>query len=365
VTRPRQSLADSARIWFVTGSEAQIILGKNEQALLTLWRAKRYELAPKDTLGDVDTQLNAATANLNRHWCERIAGYAISGRRRVVHPVHRWMVANLDGQIQAIGAIFQAEFATPPATSYETAAEKFNAQLQHDMWVTASRCALLSIITGGGDWMGMLVYADPLAQHLLLTAERKFRRCVQNGEPPRLFGIDLPRPRIERIGEVEPGRCGAASDTSNSTPDASKPLPQPAPPDVGNEVVYIRKPTRERDQHHLRFVATQPCLICGRRPTDAHHIKFAQVTAMGRKVSDRFAVPLCRLHHHELHLRGNERLWWQDKKIDPLAVAATLWRRTHDDGLDEQESAPGIWANRQAIVDRDVETSLKTKKEPT
>jgi hypothetical protein len=94
-------------------------------------------------------------------------------------------------------------------------------------------------------------------------------------------------------------------------------------------VTIISKPVRERDRDHLRFVAAQPCLICGRTPSDPHHIQFAEQRAMGRKVSDRFSVPICRLHHRELHRRGNERAWWQKHGIDPLGAAAILWARTH------------------------------------
>jgi hypothetical protein len=94
-------------------------------------------------------------------------------------------------------------------------------------------------------------------------------------------------------------------------------------------VVMIDKPVRERDRHHLKFVASKPCLICGRTPSDAHHVKFAQGTALGRKVSDKFTVPLCRLHHRDLHRRGNERAWWECQGIEPLAVASALWRDTH------------------------------------
>jgi hypothetical protein len=94
-------------------------------------------------------------------------------------------------------------------------------------------------------------------------------------------------------------------------------------------VTVISKPVRERDRNHLRFVASQPCLVCGRTPSDAHHIKFAEQRAMGRKVSDRFTVPICRLHHRELHRRGNERAWWESQAIDPLVTAAILWGRTH------------------------------------
>jgi hypothetical protein len=96
-----------------------------------------------------------------------------------------------------------------------------------------------------------------------------------------------------------------------------------------NEVTVIDKPVRERDREHLKFVAAQPCLVCGRTPSDPHHIKFAEQRAMGRRVSDRFTVPICRLHHRELHRRGNERAWWQHQGIDPLAIAATLWSKTH------------------------------------
>jgi hypothetical protein len=105
---------------------------------------------------------------------------------------------------------------------------------------------------------------------------------------------------------------------------------KPLPTDPGDQAVtIISKPLRERDRDHLRFVTSQPCLVCGRTPSDAHHVRFAEQRAMGRKVSDKFAVPICRLHHRELHRRGNERVWWQSQGVDPLAIAATLWARTH------------------------------------
>jgi hypothetical protein len=105
---------------------------------------------------------------------------------------------------------------------------------------------------------------------------------------------------------------------------------KPLRTDPGDQAVMVlSKPVRERDRDHLRFVASQPCLVCGRTPSDAHHIKFAEQGAMGRKVSDRFTVPICRLHHRELHRRGNERAWWQNQGINPLPAAATLWAKTH------------------------------------
>lgn len=93
-------------------------------------------------------------------------------------------------------------------------------------------------------------------------------------------------------------------------------------------VTPLNKPLRLRDRHHLRFVSTQPCLACGRSPSDAHHLKFAQQRGMGLKVSDEFTVPLCRLHHRELHGYGDERIWWQQLSVDPMPMAQRLWLRT-------------------------------------
>jgi hypothetical protein len=111
--------------------------------------------------------------------------------------------------------VFEAKFMLPWNFSEEGAAEKHMAQLQHTMWVTASRIAVLSVITGGGKWVEMTIPADPLYQHLLLTAERKFWRCVQSGEPPRLFGIEPPRPRIEAVRTVDMSGSNAWAEFAN------------------------------------------------------------------------------------------------------------------------------------------------------
>ena len=89
------------------------------------------------------------------------------------------------------------------------------------------------------------------------------------------------------------------------------------------------EPRRFRDKEHVRFVANQPCLICGRRPSDAHHLRFAQSRALGRKVSDEFTVPLCRGHHREVHRRGDEAAWWTKAGIDPTIPARALWLESH------------------------------------
>jgi len=98
---------------------------------------------------------------------------------------------------------------------------------------------------------------------------------------------------------------------------------------VNKTVLALPVPRRVRDQEHIKSVAKQPCLICGRSPTDAHHLRFAQLLALGRKVSDEFTVPLCRGHHREVHRCGDEATWWHKTGIDPTAAARVLWLKTH------------------------------------
>ncbi|MCK1573634.1 YqaJ viral recombinase family protein [Bradyrhizobium sp. 174] len=189
---------------FIGGSDARLIMGSEAGALLRLWLEKRGEVEPIDLSGDLIVQLGTATEHLNRSWYERQTGHAIEHvQRRVVHPVHKWMAATLDGRVHPTGAVFEAKFMLPWNFSEEAAADKHMAQLQHNMWVVAARAAVLSIITGGGKWVEIDVHADPLYQHLLLTAEKKFWRCVQNGEAPQLFGIEPPRPRLAAVRVVD------------------------------------------------------------------------------------------------------------------------------------------------------------------
>jgi predicted phage-related endonuclease len=113
------------------------------------------------------------------------------------------MAATLDGRVEGSDAVFEAKFMLPWSFSEEAAAEKYMPQLQHNMWVVAARTAVLSIITGGGKWVEIVAHADPLYQHLIVTAERKFWRCVENGETPQLFGVEPPKPRLEAIRIVD------------------------------------------------------------------------------------------------------------------------------------------------------------------
>lgn len=106
------------------------------------------------------------------------------------------------------------------------------------------------------------------------------------------------------------------------------------PPKIDKSVLIFGEPRRKRDKQHLRFVASLPCLICGRAPSDAHHLRFAQPRAMGRKSSDEFVVPLCRTHHRENHQTGCEESWWASVSIDPLEIATKLWTDSHGSGAD-------------------------------
>jgi predicted phage-related endonuclease len=192
------------RRYFIGGSDARIIMGKDEAALLRLWQEKRGEVEPEDLSRNLIVQLGLATEELNRRWYEANTGQVITDiQKHVRHPALRWMAATLDGRVQGSDAVFEAKFMLPWSFSEEAAAEKYMAQLQHNMWVVAARTVVLSVITGGGKWVEIATHADPLYQHLIVTAERKFWRCVEGGEPPHLFGVEPPKPRIEAVRIVD------------------------------------------------------------------------------------------------------------------------------------------------------------------
>src|SRR6266508_4868773 len=205
-----------ARGSFIGGSDARIIMGGDEAALLRLWREKRGEAEPPDYSGNLLVQLGLATERLNRQWYERATGQLVRDVQSWVrHPVIRWRAATLDGIVEGSGAVFEAKFMLPWSFSEEAAAEKHMPQVQHNMWVTNATAAVLSIITGGGKWVETQITADPLYQHLLLTAEKKFWRCVESGEPPRLFGAEPPRARVEAVRIVDMSSSNAWAEFSN------------------------------------------------------------------------------------------------------------------------------------------------------
>ncbi len=203
------------RRYFVGGSDARIIMGKDEAALLRLWQEKRGEAEPENLSSNLIVQLGLVTEELNRRWYEANTGQVITDiQKRIRHPGLRWMAATLDGRVESSGAVFEANFMLPWSFSDEAAAEKYMPQLQHNMWVTAAGSAVLSIITGGGKWVEIKTHADPLYQHLIVTAERKFWRCVESGELPTLFGVEPPRPRIEAVRIVDMSTSNAWAESA-------------------------------------------------------------------------------------------------------------------------------------------------------
>jgi len=176
--------------------------------------------------------------------------------------------------------------------------------------------------------------------------------------------MSLPSPQAYSVPVPADGRVGFHPDDTTSIPRPSryygrrenqlakhfrgerrqierKPPPNPAavpplapatsdliPSSIDKSQLAIAEPKRLRDKAHLKFVASQPCLVCGRQPSNPHHVRFAQPCALGMKVSDEFTVPLCRGHHRELHQVGNEIQWWENLKIDPLGIAKELWQQS-------------------------------------
>ncbi|WP_029085651.1 ERF family protein [Bradyrhizobium sp. th.b2] len=166
--------------------------------------------------------------------------------------------------------------------------------------------------------------AQMLAELDCLTGENDLLAWAQVGLPRKntLLEADARilesayREKLAALPQVPP-------DTSDSLkPDASV---EDTPSDATANLAFPKEPVRKRSKAHLLFVREQPCLVCRQSPCDAHHLKFAQSRALGRKVSDEFTVPLCRAHHHELHRQGNERAWWANLKIEPLRMAHDLW----------------------------------------
>src|SRR4029453_17869665 len=189
---------------FIGGSDPRIIMGSDEAALVRLWREKRGEGEAEDLSRNLIAQLGRATEELNRSWYERNTGRQVRDvQRRVRHSAIAWMAATLDGIVEGTEAVFEAKFMLPWSFSEEAAAEKYMAQLQHNMWVTHLRSSVLSIITGGGKWVEIAIPMDPLYLSVLVSAEKKFWRCVQSGEVPHLINVEPPRPRIEAVRIVD------------------------------------------------------------------------------------------------------------------------------------------------------------------
>jgi len=183
-------------------------------------------------------------------------------------------------------------------------------------------------------------------------------RCLP--EKNKLTAADAQR--VEETFQARLATLSTTGDANESQMPAARPL-EPLSRDAGKpkrskeidkSVLTLPEPRRIRDRSHVKFVAQHPCLICGRRPSDAHHLRFAQSRALGRKVSDEFTVPLCRGHHREVHHCGDEAAWWRNVGMDPVATARTLWLETHPLPLATTETRLPIAATDLTKVPKDV-----------
>lgn len=201
---PTQPNRQTTRRHFIGGSDARIIMGKDDKALFRLWKEKRGEIGELDLSGQLIVQLGLVTEDLNRRWYEYQSGHRIVAVQR--HTKHRampWMAATLDGLVEQTGAVFEAKFMLPWSFSEAAAAEKHMAQLQHNMLVAQTNKSVLSIINGGGKWVELTIEADPIYQTVLIAAEKAFWRAVRTGEQPALFDCEPPKPRIEAVRVVD------------------------------------------------------------------------------------------------------------------------------------------------------------------
>jgi hypothetical protein len=155
--------------------------------------------------------------------------------------------------------------------------------------------------------------------------------CIEEAFRAKLFATDAP----EMLQETEWPQSQRRSNRGKKRRRSSV---------IDKSVLAMPEPRRVRDREHVRYVTQQSCLICGRRPSDAHHLRFAQSRALSRKVSDEFTVPLCRGHHREVHRSGDEPTWWKKVGIDPAVAARALWLETHPFPIArvDEEPASGV-----------------------
>jgi hypothetical protein len=155
------------------------------------------------------------------------------------------------------------------------------------------------------------------AKNSLVAGDAK---CLEDAFEQKLSG--LPSPVINEIS------AGETAVMPQEEPQAASVGSEDQPKGIDKSVLAVAAPRRYRNREHLRYVAQQACLVCGRKPSDPHHLRHVQPRALGRKASDEFAVPLCRVHHRAVHRAGDERAWWQTTGIDPVKVARKLWKHT-------------------------------------
>ena len=212
----QKQLPGQERRKFVGGSDARVIMGNDERALIALWQEKRGERSETDLSDELVVQLGLVTEDLNRNWYERQSGNSVSSvQTRLFHPSIPFMAATLDGMVKPTGAVFEAKFMLPWSFSVEGASAKHMAQLQHNMLVAGAHAAVLSIINGGGKWVEVTVDADPVYQTVLIAVEKTFWRCVQTGDRPQLFDHEPPKPRVEAVRVVDMSTSNSWAEFAN------------------------------------------------------------------------------------------------------------------------------------------------------
>ena len=172
--------------------------------LLRLWREKRGEAEPEDLSGNLIVQLGLVTEDLNRRWYEPNTGQVITDiQRRVRHPASAGWRPRSTAWWRLPGRCSKPNSCCPGRSRRKRRPKNTCPSCSTICGSSTAKTAVLSVITGGGKWVEITTHADPLYQHLVLTAEKKFWRCVESGEPPRLFGVEPPRPRIEAVRIVD------------------------------------------------------------------------------------------------------------------------------------------------------------------
>jgi ERF superfamily protein len=183
----------------------------------------------------------------------------------------------------------------------------------------------VDVITSADDG-ALWAYHNLRAKNGLSAADAQ---AIETAFQARLSALAAPEGAAKETGRAIGRAAASASRIAHSANKRRAKTRKGHSPAIDKAVLAFPEPRRIRDREHVRFVAKQPCLVCGRVPCDPHHLRFAQSRALGRKVSDEFTVPLCRGHHREVHRCGDETAWWNTTNIDPSAAARGLWLKTH------------------------------------
>jgi hypothetical protein len=178
-----------------------------------------------------------------------------------------------------------------------------------------SEIARLASLASAATWAGEAL----LAKNTLTTGDAKL---LEDAFEKKLSQL------VSTAETIEPPVIKAPPDSVEGSQGIETGANQFQPRGIDKSVLAVSAPRRYRNKEHLRYVTLQPCLLCARKPSDAHHLRFVQPRALGRKASDEFAVPLCRIHHRAAHRASDERVWWKATGIDPLKIARKLWKDT-------------------------------------